>query len=87
MSDGTYQRTKRANGVFIVRPVVKGNLAALPGQTFYYMQDKGWRRMTKDKDGNLRQNVRNVKCPCGSGKRVKRCYGTAEHERRSEVKP
>lgn len=87
MSDGTYQRTKRVNGVFIVRPIVKGNVGILPRPTLYELRGDGWRRLMKGSDGELHRNVRNSPCPCGSGKRVKRCYGTEEHNRRSQVKP
>lgn len=82
MSDGTYQRTKRVNGAFVVRPIVNGTVGILPGPTMYELRGDGWRRITKGRDGELYPNVRNSPCPCGSGKRVKRCLHTPLHNAR-----
>lgn len=73
MSDGTYQRTKRVNGQLIVRPVFAHGVMAFPNKTVYDPRDDGWRRLTKGRDGKLYENARNRPCPCGSGKRFKRC--------------
>lgn len=82
MSDPTYQRTKRVNGTVIVRPVYAHGVMVLPGPTLYDPRGDGWRRLTKGRDGELYENARNRPCVCGSGKRLKRCLHTPDHNER-----
>lgn len=72
MSDRNYKRTKRETGARYFLPIDKGGIAVQADRTLYAIEGTGWRRLKRVGE-RIATNRRNSPCPCGSGKRFKRC--------------